>query len=44
MVCGIPCELAENSCQVLGKLVGRSANVVDNESQRNPSLRILGSQ
>jgi hypothetical protein len=33
--------LTENSCHLLGELVGRSANVAENESQRTPSLCIL---
>jgi hypothetical protein len=32
MVCQIPSELAEKSYQVLGELVGGSANITDNGS------------
>jgi hypothetical protein len=35
MVCPIPGELADNSCYVLGELVGMSASVANNMSQRN---------
>jgi hypothetical protein len=38
MVCQIPRELAEKSCQVLGEMVGGSDNVTDNGSQWDPSL------
>jgi hypothetical protein len=36
MVCRIPEELAEISCQVRGELVGMSVNVAINGFQRNP--------
>jgi hypothetical protein len=42
MVCQIPGELAEKSCQVLGELVGGSANVTDNGSQSDPLFVNLG--
>jgi len=42
MVCRIPDELAEKSCQVLGELVGRSANVANSGSQRDPLFMYLG--
>ena len=35
MVCRIPSEMFENSCQLLGELVGRSASIAENRSQRN---------
>ena len=41
MVCRIPDEMAEKSCQVLGELVGRSNTVTNNGSQRDPLSRIL---
>jgi len=41
MVCQIPSELAEKSCQVLGELVGRSANVADSGPQRNSLFMYL---
>lgn len=36
MVYRISDELAEKPCQVLGELVGRSANVVNSGSRREP--------
>jgi hypothetical protein len=42
MVCQIPGELAEKSCQVLGELIGGSANVTDNGSQWDPVFVNLG--
>jgi hypothetical protein len=41
VVCRIPDEMAEKSCEVLGELVGRSTNVADNGSQRNPLFMYL---
>jgi hypothetical protein len=42
MVCQIPSELAEKSCQVLGELVGGSANVTDNGCWWDPLFVNLG--
>jgi hypothetical protein len=42
MVCRIPGELAEKSCQVLGELVGGSTNVTDNEPQWDTLFKYLG--
>jgi hypothetical protein len=42
MVCQIPGKLAEKSYQVLGKLVGGSASVIDNGSQWDPVFVNLG--
>jgi len=41
MVCRIPGELVEKSCQVLGELAGRIANVADNGSQKKPPLYLF---
>jgi hypothetical protein len=42
VVCRIPNEMAEKSCQVLGELVGRSDTVTNNGSQRDPLSKDLG--
>jgi len=41
MVCSIPNEMAEKSCQVLEKLVGRSNTVTNNGSQKEPLSKDL---
>jgi hypothetical protein len=42
MVCQIPGELAEKSCQILGELIGGSTNVTDSGSQWDPLFVNLG--
>jgi hypothetical protein len=41
-VCRIPNKMAEQSCQVLGELVGRRDTVTNNGSQRDPLSMDLG--
>ena len=42
MVCRIQDQMFEQSCQVLGELVGRSANAANSGSQRDPLFVYIG--